>query len=120
VDADSKIYRAVLLEMVLLARPVVDFLNKLKEERQAAAGEPGPLDSSLAGAEPTVLTKIEPSESFVPPPVELAPPGPSMGRISYSRPVDQIRRIKEVLGVGRNNEVGEKTFDYFYGLEVEE
>ena len=39
VDADSAIYRSVRQKMIILMRPVIDFLNKLKEEKEVKKEE---------------------------------------------------------------------------------
>ena len=41
------------------------------------------------------------------------PPRQNRGNIQYSKPLEEINLIKELLDVSSNKEVGEKTFDYY-------
>ena len=52
INTDSLIFRAVRLEMMKLMRPVVDFLNKLKEEKRRKEHDDavGPLEKMVAAS----------------------------------------------------------------------
>lgn len=40
-----------------------------------------------------------------------------MARISYSRPKEEVDRVKDILNVRSNREVGNKTFEYYFDAE---
>ena len=61
---------------------------------------------------------VSTSTNFLAPKPKPAPPRPATGRIQYSRPLDQIDRVKAALGVSTFTAVGEETFDYFYRRAV--
>lgn len=127
VDTDSAIYRAVKLEMINLSRPVIDFLNKLKEERESYedAGDDteGPLRKLINKSKQSVVSKIKAREVFQTPeikPVKKYKAGPPTTKIQYSREDSKIDILKKVLRVRSAKAVGEKTFDYVYKAECED
>ena len=124
VDLDSPVYRATRLRMGLLARPVINFLNSLKKEKerrkQAGLDDPGVLESIVKDSQATPLKKIKPRNAFVPPVAPYLPPKPRMTSIQYKETVERVMAAKKVLKVGTNGDVGRQTFEYFYLAEVEE
>ncbi|HWV98727.1 MAG TPA: ATP-binding protein [Candidatus Acidoferrum sp.] len=124
VNTDSAIYRATRLEMMKLMRPVVDFCNKLKEEkeRKTEEADPGPLEVMVDSAVAKSVTTIKTRELFEMPKVKPLPiyTGPVLQRIQYDKPLTQVNEVKKALGVRSFVKVGEKTFDYFYKAEVGE
>lgn len=120
VDLDSPIYRAVRLEMIKLAKPVITFLNRLKTEGDREESDNRPLQSAVDTADRATLDQVATDETFVAPTPPPPPPLPRSGRIQYSKPVDEINRVKKVLRVSTMREVGEETFDYFYARECED
>ena len=122
VDADSEVFRNVRQEMLQAMRPVIDFLNRLDDEKDREESEgPGPLTVAVEAAKAVSLAKTKPSALFVSPEPKPKPkPKPKKtGRIQYDRPVDRIAAVKEALGATTYVEVGERTFDYFYEAECE-
>lgn len=123
-NTDSAIYRAVKPEMMLLMRPVVDFLNRLKEEKQAKndPDEKGPLESFVDDAKLLPVASAGSRPVFTAPQVKpkAKPPGPQMQRIQYDAPLAEVLKAKRVLRASSYKEVGEKTFRYFYDAEVDE
>jgi hypothetical protein len=124
VNTDSTIYRAVRLEMMKLMRPVVDFCNRLKEEKEGKADETakGPLENMVELATVKPIAKIAARPTFELPRVKLpqASTSPVLQRIQYDRPLSKVNEVKKALGVRSFVQVGEKTFDYFYNAEVAE
>ncbi|GAG91535.1 unnamed protein product, partial [marine sediment metagenome] len=93
IDTDSLVYRAVKLEMITLMRPIITFLNKLKDEKEAEKQlekDEKPLQDSIADATPTSLKNIQPSKKFVAPPPKKRPPKKRLGSITYNKPIDAI------------------------------
>jgi len=119
VDEDSPRFRAVRLEMIKLMRPVIDFLNKLDAEKDIETDE-RPLQVTVDDASSDRLSEVATRDAFLAPKPVPRPPIPRTGRIQYSKPVEQIKRVKRVLKVTTYKEVGEKTFDYFFRRECEE
>ncbi len=121
-NTDSPIYRAVKLEMMKLMRPVVDFLNKLKDEKQNKddPDEMGPLEKLVDGATPIALEKAPTRPVFTPPvtKAESKPCEVQMQRIQYDMPYDKVIEVKKALRARSYKEVGAGTFDYFYHAEV--
>jgi hypothetical protein len=116
-DADSAVYQSVKLQMVAAMRPIIDFLNKVKEEADA---EEKPLEQIIEEAKPVNIAAITQHMRFVPPAIGTASANPRLGNIQYKKPLEEINRVKDRLKVSSLREVGEKTFDYFYKLEGEE
>lgn len=124
VDADSPTFRTVRLQMIDIMRPVMDFLNQLKEEKEQ--GE-GPLATAVETATLFNLSEFtRPSEQlaissvFVAPEHTPSPPRPAVANIAYTRPKADIEKARTILNAKSYKEVGEKTFDYFYELECED
>lgn len=124
VNTDSTIFRAVRLEMMKLMRPVVDFCNKLKEEKERKAEDTvqGPLEIMVESSAAKPIAKITSREFFEMPRVKASPAyiGPVLQRIQYDKPLSKVNEVKKALGVRSFVQVGEKTFDYFYNAEVAE
>jgi hypothetical protein len=124
-NTDSPIYRAAKLEMIRLMRPVVDFLNKLKEEKEKKgdeSAEEGPLEELISKSKSMNLTRVPTRDAFRLPLIaaKQAKSGPAMQRIQYGRPLDKVNLVKKHLKVSSYKQVGEKTFDYFYDAEIGE
>jgi hypothetical protein len=122
INVDSLVFRAVRLEMMKLMRPVVDFLNKLKDEkkRRGDDDEIGPLEKLVSASGTQPVTQVKSRGFFELPTVKgvSAKAGPTMQRIQYDKPLDQVEDAMKALKVRSFKAVGEKTFDYFYKAEV--
>lgn len=123
-DQDSPIYRAVRLEMMNLMRPVIDFLNKLKEEKQqtTVTGEEGPLEMIVKASGTSTLPKTKTRDTFATPRVKKpkAPSGPVMQGIQYDAPYDKVVIAMRTLRVRTYRAVGKETFNYYFEAECEE
>lgn len=120
VDVDSPQYIAVRLEMLKLMRPVIDFLNKVHNERQRRANVPDEryLEQALDAGKLVKLTKARTAPKFVAPtPKAPQPKEEGMTVIKYSKPSAEVKQVKQMLGVKTDAEVGEGTFDYFLKME---
>lgn len=119
VDADSPVFRKARLKMIEMMRPVIDFLNDLKAEKDLPDGSERVLEAAVQAARLVELAEIQTARAFLVRP-KPAPRQPVMTTISYSRPKEEVERVKEVLEVRSNREVGEFTFDYFFEAECED
>jgi hypothetical protein len=115
---DSPLYQAVRQQMILLMRSVIDFLNRLKQEEKLAqeVGET-PLADAVEEASSVTLSKIRTQPTFIAPRHVAVRTPKTSGTISYSKPLEDIRKIQRALKVTSYREVGEKTFDYFLKAE---
>jgi hypothetical protein len=119
VDSDSGLYKSVRQKMTTLMRPVIDFLNKLDAEKDPAATHK-PLTEIVHKARAAKLVAVEPGGfSYAKRPSKKATP-PAEQKITYTKPVEQVKKAKAMLRVSTAKEVGERTFDYFYVNECED
>jgi hypothetical protein len=121
-DIDSALYKTVRQDMVILMRPVINFLNALKteKERKSETGEMGPLELLVDRSDSAPISSNLPTRSaFKMPAVSLRPPRKKREtrRISYEKPEIEIKAIMQRLKVKTLKEVGERTFEYFLQME---
>jgi hypothetical protein len=110
VEFEHAVFRSARVRMVQMMRPVIDLLNKVKEENEVAGD--GPLMRTLKTARPTKIGRLQ-EATFHYKPARLSTP-PGNKNICYSKPAAQVNSVKRALGVTVNREVGERTFDYYY------
>jgi hypothetical protein len=121
-DANSEIYRNVRQRMINLMRPVINFLNLLDREKDLAPSEEeraGELEAAVGRAQLVKLDAVEIKPKFQAPEVVIpkAERRSDLQSIEYSKPKDQISRVKRALGVRSARKAGEGTFDYFFERE---
>lgn len=117
VNEDSPVYQRARQEMISLSRPVIDFLNQLKEEVEQKA-EAAPLLGVIKQAKPRAVEQLNKTQGFSAPRSTLGPTPPE-GRITYWEALDRLRQVKKRLKVKSNEDVGHLTFEYYYDSEVE-
>jgi len=122
VNTDSDVYGKAREKMVSMARPVIDFLNEVSEQRREMESDDKPdLEKKVEQAQLTDMTSIEVSDNqtFSGPSAEEEEQndGPEMTTIRYQEEKSRVETAKSELGVDTNKEVGEKTFEYFWELE---
>ncbi len=130
VDTDSVEYRGIRQKMLSMARPVIDFLNELDNEKDTGDTQRTNLVEKAEKAKETTKAevalplfefKIEDAKPvFKPTGLELGVLKPKEVTISYKRPIQDVEKIKECLKVTNYREVGEKTFEYYKDMECEE
>jgi hypothetical protein len=117
---DSPLYQAVRQQMIVLMRPAIDFLNRLRqEERLSHEGGETPLADIVEDANSVTLSKIKTQPTFAAPTYVAVRRPKTHGNILYSKPLDEIRKIQRALKVASYKEVGEKTFEYFLNSEFD-
>ena len=121
VDGNSPIWRAVRRDLVVITRPVIDFLNAIDWERPVLEREENVerLEEMVLATQPVVLEEIAPSERFVAPERTKLEAPPATSSIQYRRLVSEIEAAKNLLHVTTNREVGDSTFQYFLDAENE-
>jgi hypothetical protein len=121
VDTDSPLYRAVMLDMVSAARPIVVFLNRLRRDKELALAddETSELEEVVEQAESVPLDRVKHHKVFVAPVASRVAHEPPTKVIQYMKPVREIEKVKKQLNVDTLKEVGERTFDYYRRMECE-
>jgi len=121
-DTDHPVYRSVRQHMVALARPVINYFNKRKEENDAlkAAGEDraGRLQSLFDKANTMSLKKIKARDVFsAPSPAKAPRRSPTHQRIQFDAESGKAEEVMRSLGVKSWMAVGRGVFDYYYSAE---
>jgi hypothetical protein len=124
-DTDHPVYRRVKQEMIAIARPVIDYFNKRKEEndalREAGDEQMGKLQALLAAAKVTPIEDIKARKIFALPTVTVKRrTGPVLQRIAFERASSKAEQVRYNLGAGSWREVGEEVFDYYYNAECKD
>ncbi len=122
VDADTWLFRTVREEMIQLAKPALKFLRELATERaEVASGDrsSSALEKAIKKSAPCAITQIKTNNQFVGPKPQ-AITGPKMQKIQYSKSADDVEAVKRQLGVTSFQDVGMRTFDYYFESEVEQ
>lgn len=117
-NQDSDVWREAKRRMIVLMRPVIDFLNALDREKDLeAADSSGPtLGSAVRKTKATPLSDLSPRAAFSYPTPSKAP---KTGRVTFYRSRTLLDRAKDFLGVDTYREVGEESFDYWVEAELE-
>ena len=131
-DQGHATYLIVRPRMIEAARPVIDFLNAVKDEQDEArtardegTEEPDELQVALGGASKVAVEDLTQPSSFSAPARDRRVSTPARtGRrkqsIQFTRPVDQINALKAFFEVPSASAVGEQCFDYVYDEEIED
>lgn len=116
VDTNSELYDSVRLEMVKQMSPVIDFLGEIAKERSNDGTSD--LEEKVSSSKSYSIKTITKESIFVSP--EAIVGRLKMSKISYSKPSKQVEKVKKILKAKTLPEVGQKTFDYYVSLELEE
>lgn len=118
VDTDSLIYQSIRLEMVNLMRPIIDFLNELKESKGEDDEKESLLEKAVIATKASRLEEIETfTKIFEAPRFKKKEKPADTVIIQYAVLKKQAEVVKKSLGVKSLREVGEKTFEYYLKLE---
>lgn len=118
-NQDSAVWREAKRQMIVMMRPVIDFLNALDREKDAegAATVGATLGSTVEKARLQAFADVAPNAVFRYPTPRKAP---SAGRVTFHRPKSQLEQAKKFLGVSTYREVGEEAFDYWVEAELDD
>lgn len=129
-DMDSKVYRAVFQQMVILMRSVIDFLNQVHDEERRFRKEEineTPSQDAIQNSELAPLRKIRKTKTYLseskfvaPKPAKVSIPTPQVVWFRYSVPASKYEEVKEYFEIDKAGEIGSLIFDYFYSREIEE
>jgi hypothetical protein len=114
IDIGSPVYQAIKWNMIAAMRQVIDFLNKLKEEKDR---DETYLADLISHATESKVSDIPRSAKFVYPILATRKIMPKTQRISYVKSIEEFRKASKLLGISASKDVGEKTFDYFLNME---
>jgi hypothetical protein len=117
VDTDSAVYKVVQKDMIELTKPVVAFLRKIAKDQHEGQIEEGALDAELDNATATRTETLGIPSTFQANFKTTPATGPRLGRIQYSRPLDEINLAKKLMSVSSYKEVGEISFEYYLEYE---
>ncbi len=122
-DLDSPRFKDVRRRMIKLARPAIDFLNDVHQEQgrlSSGDADEDPLNEAIELAKLVPISSIDLSPGSFTAPKSQPTAIRATGRISYSKPLDEIRRVQEALRVDTKKAAGEGTFEYYLQMEVED
>jgi len=103
-----------------MMRPVINFLNKAASERtRGFETDDQPLEQAIGRAKLAKLEEVIQQPEFKFPSVVNEPRIVDSGRIQYSKPLEDIARVKKRLKVSTLKDVGERTFQYFLEMECD-
>ena len=125
-NLDSHEYKYVRQQMINMMKPVMTFMNLLKKEKEKNTPDSErQLNNKIANVPVVNLTKIIANKTklekiFTYPVVKVKISKTGNGKITYSKPYEQIDKVKSRLGLTRLPDIGEYTFDYFYKNEIED
>jgi Histidine kinase-, DNA gyrase B-, and HSP90-like ATPase len=120
IDYDSTIYKSVKQEIRNLTLPVINFLRKMAEEKSRVQRDEIPeslLEKAYEQASIYSVFEVNTNTVFEMPDQSQIIINNKRGTIQYSKPIEEINLIKELLDASSNKEVGEKTFDYYLANE---
>lgn len=130
-DQGHATYLIVRPMMIEAARPVIDFLNAVKDEQEEARTarnegieEPDELQVALEEASQVAVEDLTQPSGFSAPARERrvstpAQTGPKRQSIRFTRPMVQINELKAFFEVNSASAVGERCFDYVHDEEIE-
>lgn len=124
-DRDSPRFKYIRLKMIELMRPVITFLNQMKKEREKdSSPDERPLEQIVENSVITPISEYDPShlaKAFSYPTItKINIKQPDLGKITYSMPLNKIKKVMKCLGVKSYKEAGEQTFDYYFEMEIGE
>jgi hypothetical protein len=119
IDLENPDYKRVRKNMIAVTRPVIDFLNALDDEQDLDAQ---PLTEALKAAQSTpissILQSVSRNRGFKGSGLKESIDPNRPVRISYQKPLKQVKGVRDHLSVETNREVGLKTFEYYYEFEL--
>ncbi|TCK68457.1 ATP-binding protein [Acidipila rosea] len=112
VDQESPIWQKTFLRMVEMMRPVIDFMNELDREVEEQTKESSTLLGHLSHASRVNTETLQTKTPFTfPRRGDIAPAGPTMVKIQFSRPLPDIDFLANAFGLSSAKAVGERCFD---------
>ncbi|NHN40065.1 hypothetical protein G9C85_00230 [Halorubellus sp. JP-L1] len=125
VNEDSEVFQKARQKMISMARPVINFLNTVRDQQRELEDEDEEpeLEKRVTQSEKTDIMSVESedTQNFKGPSPkeeeEESADDTSPGTVRYTKPKKELERAMEELEVSSYRAVGEATFDYFWELE---
>lgn len=119
-NTENENYHYVLKLMVKAARPIIEYIyEKLKKESDELEvleqGIENQIDDDFKPQQIAIFN-FDKNETFSAP--KITAKVNTTVKISYSREKVDVEAIKEKLNLNTYKEVGEKTFDYYFSMEM--
>jgi len=111
VDQDSPVWRATLLSMMTMMRPVIAFLNELDKDIDENSREKSPLLDFVVKANKRPAASLTQATSFSAPARETITRGPKYVKIQYSKLQEDVEFLQDQLGLRSAKAVGERSFE---------
>lgn len=116
VDQEHPAYRKTFQEMISAMKEVFTFLNSLDKESES---ESQPLNELLEKTKSVALENVSESTAFVYPETKSSSQNTDkLTWIKYQRSASDVALAMRVMGAKKPNEVGERTFDIYFDLNV--
>jgi hypothetical protein len=119
VDEDSPIWRQVRKEIVAALREARTAMNKIKREVQGEGAKESPMTAKLEKAKAVALAELPKSAKLVVPSTGIRR-RKSTQRLDFDVPADRFEEVAQSLGLSQPAAIGKRTFDYYYGREIED
>lgn len=119
VNFESGVFQKARLEMMTMARPIISFLGKLKEERRKMK-EDAETETEIQmdkKAKSVQLSTVNSDQGFKAPPV--TPKASDLQEISFFKPKSIAKKAKDKMNVRSYSDVGSACFDYYCDAELD-
>lgn len=118
-NSESPTYHYILQIMIKAARPIIDYIYEIKsiqnQEVEALEEEISKPEDITYNPKNEEVINFNTNNAFSAPKVSNSVS--TTAKISYSKDKEQIDKVKRMLEVKTNREVGEKTFEYYLSME---
>lgn len=123
VDFSSPVFINAKVRMKILFKSVAEFIRNIKSEEGEDRKEIEDIIDNLPKRQITIgkrITDFPQSTQIISEGLEFPKNTNPNITISYKKPKSEIEKIKKLLKVTSNKQVGEKTFDYYLDMEGDE
>lgn len=120
IDTDSPIFKAVLLDMMMVMEPVIDFLRDLVKEKRRI-GDNGELQIAVKEAKSTAIINLsKTSQVFSAPSLVITANNPDYVNISFRMLKSKAQEVMDQIDATSYSKAGELAFEYYYMMECED
>lgn len=120
-NTDTGVFRKTRQQMISTMRPIINFLNEVRQEQRNLDVDQTPLERAVNDADPVRVDELEdiPDQDFQRPESEEIDEEEATVNVSYSRPKTKVSELEGEFGVGSASAVGRRTFDYYWNKVYE-
>lgn len=128
IDEDSPIFKNIRQRMIFMMKPVINFLNSLKAEREKDAPKSEWLlqkkidegEVRSIKAHDTTITPYTNKIFIAPSIVKLPKPSDNTLQVKYRKEKSKVDKVKKYFDINDIEKIGSLTFDYFYNREIDD